>query len=122
MLSCGQIVLDFITETPCVVLKIKTLQRKVTVLSLESLTPFDRDISDLKPWDPPPGGGCGGIIPPSKQLSEDEVDGLLSILERHSSLSNPSEVEYRTNNEQIALIKITKLHEALMLQRVLAFV
>ena len=119
MFRRGQIVLDLVTKTPSLILKIKYLQKKVTVLDLKTLRPCDRDFTDLEPWNP---AGGGGAAVPGTHFSEEDVDGIISLLERHTTLTPPREIEYKTHREQTALNKVIQFHDALYPKRVLAYV
>ena len=112
MFRPGQLVLDLVTHTRSVILKINFLKKKATVLNLETLCPCDRYFTDLEPWDPPSGGG-GGAAVPRTHFSEEDVDGIISLLERHNTLAPPREIEYKTRTEQIALNKVMRFHAAL---------
>ena len=115
MFKCGQIVLDMITKKPVVILNINYMRKKVRIFDIDTLQQYNRNLHDLGPWDPPSGGGAAipGVI-----LSEDDVNSLISLLERHHTLADPGEIEYKTNEEQIAFKKVKQLHESLFSEKI----
>lgn len=117
MYKCGQIVLNFITKNPSVIIDIKYLRRKFLVMDLVTYKKHLMNLSDIEPWDPDDRNGPGGV--PVPQFSESQIDSLKALLKQNISFSDPNKIRYRNREELDVLQKVMQLHETVSKKRCL---